>query len=440
MSAKNKKNGPLVISDEHNEVKIYTVKGRAGSLYQLSYYRAGERQRRTFADLNEAKREARMQLGLLAGERIQARNLSAMEMESYVIATRTLEPTGLPLHVCAELFAEASRVLNGRSIVEAAKYYMRHYDPQRPRKPLRELADEFVASRQASGVTDKYVKTARWTMKMLVDGFGGTPLDEITSAALDQWMESHRHLSNRSRNSYRVIVVSFGNFLKKRGYLPAGKPTAFDGMNVWKNELKPVTIYTPEEMQRLLNSARPTLLPYMAIGAFAGLRNAEISRLDWSQIRFDRGFIECDASMTKTRSRRLVPISDNLRAWLEPIALPQGRIVRHFDMGSAICEYSRRWIGLTWRRNALRHSYISYRLALVPDTARVALECGNSPDMIFKHYRELVLPAQAEQWFKILPPAGYPQCLSAHQKTTVGTKHMRKLKPLELAEPESRAA
>lgn len=121
MSTKNKKNAPLVISDEHNEVKIYTVKGRAGSHYQLSYYRAGERQRRTFADLNEAKREARMQLGLLAGERIQARNLSAMEMESYVIATRTLESIGLPLHVCAELFAEAHRVLKGNSVLDAAK-------------------------------------------------------------------------------------------------------------------------------------------------------------------------------------------------------------------------------------------------------------------------------------------------------------------------------
>jgi len=80
MSAK-KKNAPLVISDEHNEIKIYTVKGRAGSNYQLSYYRAGERQRKTFADVNEAKREARVQLGLLAGERIQARALSTVEME-----------------------------------------------------------------------------------------------------------------------------------------------------------------------------------------------------------------------------------------------------------------------------------------------------------------------------------------------------------------------
>jgi hypothetical protein len=33
--------------------------------------------------------------------------------------------------------------------------------------------------------------------------------------------------------------------------------------------------------------------------------------------------------------------------------------------------------------------------------AQVALEAGNSPQMIFRHYRELVRPADAEKWFGI---------------------------------------
>ena len=55
------------------------------------------------------------------------------------------------------------------------------------------------------------------------------------------------------------------------------------------------------------------------------------------------------------------------------------------------------------KRNALRHSYISYRLAAIHDTPRVALECGHSPQMIFKHYRELVGPDAAKGWFEITP-------------------------------------
>ena len=424
MSAK-KKNAPLVISDEHNEIKIYTVKGRAGSNYQLSYYRAGERQRKTFADVNEAKREARVQLGLLAGERIQARALSTVEMESYMAAAQRLETTGVPLHVCAELFAEAHRVLAGFSILDAAKYYMKHFDPTRPRKSLRDLSDEFMESRRAIGVTEKYIMTARWTMRHFVDAFARTQLDDLDSGALDRWMEARANLTNRSKNTCRVILVCFGNFLKRRKYLPNDRPTVFDGMCVWKDEISPVTIFTVEEMERLLSRADSTLLPYLAIGAFAGLRNTEITRLKWEHIHFERGFIECEASMTKTRRRRLVPISDNLRAWLEPIASTSGRVAPYRDVATALCHFCKK-IGTVWKRNALRHSYISNRLALVPDTARVALECGNSPNIIFQHYRELVVPVQAQAWFKIMPPENYPQCLAARRSKHLGNRPLLK--------------
>lgn len=414
MSARTRKPTPLVISDEHNEVKIYTVRSRGGSLYQISYYRTGERVRRTFADLNEAKREARMQLAQLAGERIQARALSAVEIESYTVATRKLEPIGVPLHVCAELFVEAYQTLNGRSILDAARYYMRHYDPNRPRKSWNDLTSEFVESRQAIGTTEKHIMSVKWTFKHFMQAFARTGLDDLTAGDLDRWLESRARLTNRSRNTCRVILVSFGNFLKKRGYLPAERQTVFDQMCVWKDEIAPVSIYSCDDLRFLLGKADEILVPYLTIGAFAGLRSAEIVRLDWKNIRFDRGFIECEAEMTKTRRRRLVPISDNLRAWLEPLKQDSGRVVPYRDVATAVCYFGHK-IGMVWKRNALRHSYISNRLALVPDTARVALECGNSPGVIFSHYRELVTPAHAQEWFSIMPEPDYPQCLLARR-------------------------
>jgi hypothetical protein len=39
----------------------------------------------------------------------------------------------------------------------------------------------------------------------------------------------------------------------------------------------------------------------------------------------------------------------------------------------------------------------------VPNTAQVALEAGNSPQMIFQHYRELVRAMDAEKWFAVTP-------------------------------------
>ena len=64
-------------------------------------------------------------------------------------------------------------------------------------------------------------------------------------------------------------------------------------------------------------------------------------------------------------------------------------------------------LGIKWPHNGLRHSYISYRIAEVKDAARVALEAGNSPEIIFKHYRELVTENEAREWFSITPDEGW---------------------------------
>ena len=47
--------------------------------------------------------------------------------------------------------------------------------------------------------------------------------------------------------------------------------------------------------------------------------------------------------------------------------------------------------------------YLQARAELRPLTAEVALEAGNSPQMIFKHYRQLVTEAEAAKWFSIAP-------------------------------------
>ncbi len=58
-----------------------------------------------------------------------------------------------------------------------------------------------------------------------------------------------------------------------------------------------------------------------------------------------------------------------------------------------------------WKRNALRHSFIWYRVAQLGDVAKVSLEAGNSPRMVFSNYHELVRAADAEKWFGITPDA-----------------------------------
>jgi hypothetical protein len=61
------------------------------------------------------------------------------------------------------------------------------------------------------------------------------------------------------------------------------------------------------------------------------------------------------------------------------------------------------WKPFLWKHNALRHSFISYYVSQCKNVAQVALEAGNSPGMIFKHYNELVQPDAAKAWFGLMP-------------------------------------
>jgi hypothetical protein len=49
----------------------------------------------------------------------------------------------------------------------------------------------------------------------------------------------------------------------------------------------------------------------------------------------------------------------------------------------------------------------------VKNVDQVALEAGNSPEIIFEHYRELVTPKQANAWFAITPKS-----VAVHKATT----------------------
>ena len=118
----------------------------------------------------------------------------------------------------------------------------------------------------------------------------------------------------------------------------------------------------------------------------------------------------------------IVPITGNLAAWLEPLprkgrVVPSGEILKE---STALA----RALGIEWPRNVLRHSFISYRIAAVKSADQVALEAGNSPAIIFKHYHELTTESQADSWFSILPKEG--QWDNAHdydKKKRVVTLH-----------------
>jgi integrase len=171
---------------------------------------------------------------------------------------------------------------------------------------------------------------------------------------------------------------------------------------------RPPEIFTVDELRSLLEAASrgaPDVVPMLAIGAFAGVRDAEIKRLDWHEIDLVRGHIEIKGAKAKSARRRIIPIQPNLAAWLLPFSTMKGRLAPEGYRSSL--ERVRKEAGLArWPNNGLRHSFASYRLAATSNAPLVASELGHtSPVMLFNAYREVVLPVEAERYWKIEPVA-----------------------------------
>ncbi len=397
-----RKPAPIIISNDQQEVRIYSTESHGRPLHQLSYYRGGKRERRSFADLNEAKREARIILGELARDSIQAENLTAAEIESYTVARRVLSPLNVPVHVAAEAYVAARAELSPEVSIHDAIRYFNQFNRGVDRRPVKDLLGAYFETKQSGGVTAPHFSQIRRYLRRFAKFTADTMLPDLRARDLDDFLQQSAWGAT-TRNSVRKKIMAFCKWAVSRGYLSRDW-REFDEAASYQVPLMEVGIFTPEEMERLLKSSgRNLVTPFLAIGAFAGLRSAEIARLDWKSINFERGFIEVRAETCKTRARRLVPISDNLRAWLKPFALPSGPVVPFRGIANVIMRRAKR-IGIEWKKNALRHSFVSYRLALTNDGAKTALEAGHDQSILFRHYREIVLPEMAEKWFAIMPP------------------------------------
>jgi integrase len=197
-------------------------------------------------------------------------------------------------------------------------------------------------------------------------------------------------------------IRTLWSFSEKRGWA-----TATTAKNTERSKVidRPPGILTPEQAAALLAESKDNdLLAFHTIGVFAGLRVAEIKALDWKDVDLAGGFIHVGAKISKTRSPRLVPILDNLRAWLQPVAKQSGPIVerelryRH--------EAARQRAGIMeWPENCMRHSFVSYRLVDTQNAPQTALESGHDQAVLFAHYRELVKPKDAARYWQIMPSA-----------------------------------
>ena len=406
-----KRQFPIVVKRGNVRVKVYLTPSNGCDAFTVAYYFGGKRVRKTFADLGVAKFEAETVANRISAGELNVLTLTSEDRTAYVRSMEMLKPSGTPLEIAVMQFVEASKLLDGASLIEAAKFYLSRHPRHLPTRTVSQVVEEMIATKESEGMSALHLFDLKCRLRRFASSFH-TPIALVLGRDMQAYIadlkctrrtQSGRVQSGRSKNNARKVLKNLFHFAQSRGYLPKGLTEADDLVRV-KEAPQPIAIFSPAEISQLLAHADNEVLPFLAIGAFAGLRHAEIMRLDWSEVDLAAGHIEVKANKAKTASRRLVPISPNLKQWLAPLHQNYGKVITVNRVSGRLTLLTEtKGVDLKWKKNALRHSFISYRVAQTQNVAQTALEAGNTPKIIFSNYRELVKPADAVKWFSIEP-------------------------------------
>ena len=368
--------------------KISKVKINGGPFWCVTWPKIGKgRNRQFFKDKIEAATVLQQKL---------------IEQENYGIAGVSFNERHRAEYLeCADLLQPF-----GATIREAVKFYIPHLQAMKCSCTAAQLVDELLKVKEADGASRRYLSDLRSRLNQFSEIFDGKSIAEITSTEIDEWLrslsdrETGKRLSPVTRNNFRRLLIVAFNFARDRNYRadnPAKKTAKAKVIQT------PIGILTVDETVRLLENAPANVVPYIAIGAFAGLRRSELERLDWNEVDLESNLIEVTAKNAKSARRRFVPIQPNLTKWLQPYRRSSGSVTP--PDYRELLDSARKAAGIEeWPQNALRHSFASYHLAKFNNAGALALELGHTnSNLVFQHYRQLVKPKQAERYWKIAP-------------------------------------
>ncbi|MBN9692506.1 MAG: tyrosine-type recombinase/integrase [Verrucomicrobia bacterium] len=368
-----------------------TIAGRPYHYFRLAYHEPGGRRViRDFGNEGDANKAATDAAKAFALGRPDALSFRPEERQEYDAAEKLLDGTGASVYAAVQAYIGS---LSGQT-----------YE----RRTVAEVVAELIADAKARKLSPEHVSDTSKRLARFADDFQ-CQIGAVTPALLLKWLRGLKaqdgtQLSNRTKFNFQRHVVGLFRFAARLRYIPRTLADEVAELDKPKPEAAKAEIFTPKECAAILNKLPDDMIPAFVLGAFAGLRPAEIARLDWSDIRMEQKVLIVGAHQAKTASRRVVPLSDNLVEWLLPHT-GEGRICPVETPGWMAQKFTdgAKLAGVDWKRNALRHSYISYRLAITADPARVATESGNSAAMVHAHYKALVTEAEAKSWFDIRP-------------------------------------
>lgn len=332
------------------------------------------------------------------GERCKSRQPDELNAKQWLDSHHT--PDAAPLTRAQMLDAqEAIKILaSAVSLADAAKFFVVQHVKER--KTVNEAVSCFL-EHQKSHVKSISLSHYRTYLSRLKE-LNIETVTDVNPAHVEALLAWHGAIS---KNAILRHLSAFFSFCEKSGWIPSNPAKR---IRRFKTPEPPKGVLSIADAQTLLNSAAadaPLLIPYLAIGLFAGLRPGELMRIKASSLMGDH--IRLSGEDTKTADARTVKIRPNLTQWLA--AYPPKAFIAPIrstsKMLKAIAELAKK-AKVAIPKDGLRHSFATYAYELEKNASAIASEMGHAgTDVFFRHYRALARPGDGERFFSIAPPA-----------------------------------
>lgn len=392
---------PIEVKDGFASVKIYRcVNNKDYFTYAVTWWSEGKRHRRAIADLTEARREARRIAKELADGRHSMTEITVRDLAYYKDLEKKMG--GVPLHEAVQLWLnvaskKVSAVLTKDVIEEILKT---------------KNNDDFVGGRQKTNL--------RLRLNKFGQEFGPRVISTIKAKEIDAFL-SNPEWAARTKAHYRQVILMLFDYAKRKEYLDPDRDHQADKTEVIRVQESKLESWSVPEMRTLLQYSNPKTLPWIVLGAFAGVRSAEIERMNWEDIDWNSNLIlvhskRVGTGKVRAQNDRTIPMTENLKSWLSPFRTFQGNILKSLsvkniyeDLDKIVSVIRRNNTDFQWKPNANRHSFATYYLALTGDASQTALACGHNPSMLLRRYKTIMVNGRtvtremAKEYFSLAP-------------------------------------
>ncbi|MFA5262372.1 MAG: tyrosine-type recombinase/integrase [Opitutaceae bacterium] len=362
------------------------VRIHKGGYYELDFGRLGGKRKRLYRTTATAAIET-------------AKRVTREIREHGQLAVALTTSQRYEAAVCFDTLREAKVSL--RSVVDD---WLKAHPAGHMDKTLEVVCAELIAKKKAGNRRERYIQDLTCKFRFFTKHFPKRPISTITTEDIESLVSRQKWVPVSQRTYVQGLNVLF-NYGIRRGYCGSNPCLALELPEV--DEREPV-IMTVEQAEQALNACQGSqemieCLPYVSIGLFCGIRPTEIERLDWEQVSIAQRTITVLGANAKGRDRRPVEMSNNLAAWLQPVAQDKGPVIP-VQVRETRDRVKQALGWKKWPHDILRHSYASYHFAEHKNASSTQYNMGhNNAQVLFSHYKSLVTPEAAKAFWAIYP-------------------------------------